>query len=77
MEIGSVEMVETDYGYHIIKRLDHKTNETFLAENFDTIKNKIITNKITAMLDVMLKNADKQIDDEAVKNIKITGSSKT
>lgn len=77
MEIGSVEMVETDYGYHIIKRLDHKTNETFLAENFDTIKNKIITNKITAMLDVMLKNADKQIDDEAVKNIKITGSSKS
>ena len=56
MEVGEIsDLVETDYGYHIIQKLE---TEQYIEDNFDTVKNDYINRSFNQFIDDYLADAE-------------------
>ena len=50
------DIIETEYGYHIVKVTDNKSVTKTLEESKEDIKNKILNQKYTQHIDSLYKN---------------------
>ena len=55
-EDKNIDIIETEYGYHIVKVTDNKSVTKTLEESKEDIKNKILNQKYTQHIDSLYKN---------------------
>ncbi|WP_052356900.1 peptidylprolyl isomerase [[Clostridium] dakarense] len=71
LKVGEIsELVETQFGYHIIKVTDKKQKQLTFDEVKDTIKDKLLGNKYTETIKKLTKDAKIEKNEKVMESVK-------